>query len=124
MLVFGDHKGVKSRVLAQQSRLIMRGGVAEGEGSDRLRESDRLWPPVVGSVAAGQPKRSWTGLTGRTVDPADVRAIADALLSTWRTRIGPTAGGSSGRARTLDRFTLAFGHALSDRLPASRLPLR
>jgi phosphatidylinositol alpha-1,6-mannosyltransferase len=112
-----------ARVFAMPSRLIAERGVHWGEGFGIVyAEAAAFARPIVGSVAAGAAEAVVDGVTGRTVDPADVRAIADALLEYLEHPDRAERIGTSGRTRALDRFTPAsFARDLAERLPWRRV---
>ncbi|HVZ19661.1 MAG TPA: glycosyltransferase family 4 protein [Vicinamibacterales bacterium] len=91
-------------VFVQLSREARTGGGAEGFGIVCL-EASLAGKPVVAGRSGGLPDAVDDGSTGVLVDPMDLGAVADAVVTILQDRPAAERMGRDGRARVLREFT-------------------
>jgi phosphatidylinositol alpha-1,6-mannosyltransferase len=91
-------------VLVTLSRESATAGGAEGFGIVCL-EAAACGIPVVAGRSGGLPDAVEDGVTGFLVDPSDIGAAADTIVSLLTDSTRARAMGEAGRARVLERFT-------------------
>jgi phosphatidylinositol alpha-1,6-mannosyltransferase len=94
----------KCDVLVQVSREAGSGGGAEGFGIVCL-EAAACGKPVVAGRSGGLPDAVSDGITGILVDPKDIGAVAEAILTLLQDTALAQRMGREGRARVLREFT-------------------
>jgi phosphatidylinositol alpha-1,6-mannosyltransferase len=92
----------EARVFALPSRASV-GRIPGGEGFGIVyAEAAAFGRPVVGSNAAGAAEAVADGVSGRTVEPTNVDAVASALIEFLRDPNHAERCGDAGRARVLE----------------------
>jgi glycosyltransferase involved in cell wall biosynthesis len=90
----------------EDSAIVVVPSLGEGFGMVALEAMERA-RPVIASAVGGLPEIVADGETGLVVPPADVDALADAIVALASDLSRAAAMGEAGRARALEEFTPA-----------------
>jgi glycosyltransferase involved in cell wall biosynthesis len=119
---FLGHRSDAQRLLAAGD-LLVNSSLSEGTPLS-VMEAMALGLPVVATNVGGVPKLVLDGETGMLVPPAEVEALAAALLELMRNAEKRRALGEAGRRRALEQFSIetaaAKYQALYDKLLEKR----